>query len=92
MVKGAARKHEAEAAAGFGRIVVKLGTNLLTAGTDRLDLAAMADLVGQVARLRQRGVEVIVVSSGAIAAGRHQLGLDGEKRGIPFRQVLAAVG
>lgn len=77
----------------YRRIVVKLGTNLLTAGTDRLDLEIMAALVGQVARLHQSGRQVLVVSSGAVAAGRHRLGLvNARRKDIPFKQVLAAVG
>ncbi|MBI4286952.1 MAG: glutamate 5-kinase [Chloroflexi bacterium] len=74
------------------RIVVKFGTNLLTAGTDHLDLEVMASLVGQIASLHRQGKEVILVSSGAIAAGRHRLGLKKEHRDIPFKQVLASVG
>lgn len=76
----------------YSRIVVKLGTNLLTAGTDRLNLEVMSSLVGQVARLMQQGGEVIVVSSGAIACGLHRLGAPEERKDIPFRQVLASVG
>jgi len=76
----------------YHRIVAKFGTNVLTAGRARLDLGVMAALVGQVAGLHDRGAEVIVVTSGAIAAGRHRLGLRGEKRDLPHRQVLAAVG
>ena len=83
---------EARGRDGYRRLVVKLGTNLLTAGTDRLDLEVMAGLVGQVARLHRDGYEVIIVSSGAIAAGRHRLGLTRERKDIPFRQVLASVG
>jgi glutamate 5-kinase len=55
----------------------------------------MSSLVAQVAALHKRGAEVLIVTSGAIAAGRHRLGLHDEKRDrkdIPFRQVLAAVG
>jgi len=74
------------------RIVVKLGTNLLTAGTDRLNLEVMSALVGQIARLMQQGGEAIVVSSGAIACGLHRLGEPRERKDIPFRQVLASVG
>lgn len=78
------------------RVVIKVGTNLLTAGTDRLDLEVMSKLVGQIARLHYRGVEVVLVSSGAMAAGRHELGLArGRRKGrrdIPFKQVLASVG
>lgn len=76
----------------YRRLVAKFGTNLLTAGTDHLDLEVMASLVGQVARLHRQGCQVIVVSSGAIAAGRHVLGFPKERRDVPFRQVLAAVG
>ena len=78
----------------YNRIVIKLGTNLLTGGSDRLNLETMASLVGQIARLHKDGVGVVVVSSGAIAAGRQRLGITGEKENkeIPFKQVLAAVG
>jgi glutamate 5-kinase len=76
----------------YSRVVVKLGTNLLTAGTDRLNLEVMSSLVGQVARLMRQGGEVIVVSSGAIACGLHRLGAPEERKDIPFRQVLASVG
>ena len=81
-----------EAPLRYKRIVAKFGTNVLTAGTDRLDLEVMSALVGQVARLHKRGADVIVVTSGAIAAGRHRLGIQRERKDIPFRQVLAAVG
>ena len=76
----------------YRRIVAKLGTNVLTAGTDRLDLEVMAALVGQVARLHKAGAAVLVVTSGAIAAGRHRLGVSRDRKGMPFRQMLAAVG
>lgn len=77
----------------YRRVVAKFGTNLLTAGTDRLDLEVMAALVGQVARLVRRGAQVVVVSSGAVTAGRHRLG-DVRRRGreLAFRHVLAAIG
>jgi len=76
----------------YRRIVAKLGTNLLTAGSDRLDLDTMSSLVDQVARLHAAGAEVILVTSGAIAAGRQRLSHAGTRRDIPIRQVLAAVG
>lgn len=76
----------------YRRLIAKLGTNLLTAGSDRLNLEMMAALVGQVARLHQSGREVIVVTSGAITAGRHRLGSIPRRRDIPVRQVLSAVG
>ena len=76
----------------FQRVIAKFGTNLLTAGTERLDLEVMANLVGQVARLRRSGAQVIVVTSGAIAAGRHRLGDLPRRREVPLRQMLSAVG
>jgi len=76
----------------YHRIVAKFGTSLLTGGSDRLDEGIMSRLVAQVAQLHQQGLEMLVVSSGAIASGRHKLGLTREFRGIPFKQVLASVG
>lgn len=77
----------------YGRLVVKLGTNLLTGGGDRLNLEVMANLVGQMAHLHAEGSDLIMVSSGAIAAGRQRLALDNHHtRVIPLRQVLASVG
>jgi glutamate 5-kinase len=76
----------------YHRIVAKFGTSLLTGGSDRLNQEIMSSLVAQVAQLHQQGLEIIVVSSGAIASGRYKLGLTREVRGIPFKQVLASVG
>ena len=76
----------------YHRIVAKFGTSLLTGGSDRLDEGIMSRLVAQVAQLHQQGLEMLVVSSGAIASGRHKLGLTRELRNIPFKQVLASVG
>ena len=80
----------------YQRIVAKFGTSLLTAGTGRLDLQVMASLVAQVAALRKQGNDVIIVTSGAVAAGRQKLGpaaieamADGD---VPSKQVLASVG
>ncbi len=76
----------------YHRIVAKFGTSLLTGGSDHLNQDIMSSLVGQVAQLHKQGLELIVVSSGAIASGRYKLGLTKELRGIPFKQVLASVG
>ena len=76
----------------YHRIVVKAGTRLLTGGSDRLDLEVIASLAQQTAHLHQQGVQVVLVSSGAVAAGRHLLGSLKADRDIPARQVLAAVG
>ncbi len=76
----------------YRRVVVKCGTGLLTGGGDHLDEGIMSGLVGQVAQLHRQGLELVIVSSGAIASGRYKLGLSRQLRGIPYRQVLAAVG
>jgi len=76
----------------YRRIVAKFGTGLITGGTNHLDQAVMAGLVDQIARLHQQGIEILVVSSGAVAAGREKLGLTRKIRGIPFRQVMASAG
>jgi glutamate 5-kinase len=76
----------------YRRIVAKLGTGLLTLGSDRLDLEIMSSLVEQMARLHRQGKEIIVISSGAIASGRRRLKGVPERKNTPFRQVLASVG
>ncbi|MBI5948803.1 MAG: glutamate 5-kinase [Chloroflexi bacterium] len=76
----------------YRRVVAKFGTSLLTAGSDRLDLEAMSRLVGQVVRLRAQGCEVVVVSSGAQAAGRHRLRNRLREGQTPSRQAYASVG
>jgi glutamate 5-kinase len=76
----------------YRRMVIKLGTSLLTGGSYRLDEKRMADLATQVARLHEQGAEVVIVSSGAIAAGKHKLGINGTSKNTPNKQVLASVG
>ncbi len=76
----------------YKRIVVKLGTNLLTGGTGKLDLKIMDSLVRQIAELHAKGHEIILVSSGAVAAGRERLGIKNKIKDIPFKQVMASVG
>ncbi|GDY24369.1 glutamate 5-kinase [Agarivorans sp. Toyoura001] len=75
-------------------IVVKLGTSVLTGGTSKLDRAHMIELVRQCALLRKAGHQLIVVSSGAIAAGREHLSLTHNNIAptIANKQMLAAVG
>jgi glutamate 5-kinase len=76
----------------YRRIVAKLGTSLLTGGSDHLNEDIMSSLIAQLAELHRQGLEVLVVSSGTIALGRHKLGLTKKLKGIPFKQVLASVG
>ncbi|MDV7104997.1 glutamate 5-kinase [Vibrio sp. TH_r3] len=73
-------------------IVVKLGTSVLTGGTLALDKANMVELVRQCAHLKQHGHSVVIVSSGAIAAGREHLGYPALSNSVASKQMLAAVG
>lgn len=74
------------------RIVVKLGTSTLTAGKKTLSTSALVDLARQCAALRAEGTQVVLVSSGAIAAGREVLGFPALPKHLPAKQMLAAVG
>jgi glutamate 5-kinase len=74
------------------RLVVKVGTAVLTGDAADLDVGRMADLARQIAALRAAGTQVLLVSSGAITAGRARLALRGPRGDIPSRQMLAAVG
>ncbi|MBO9340981.1 MAG: glutamate 5-kinase [Roseiflexus sp.] len=76
----------------FRRIVVKVGTNVLTAGTDKVHRPTIVSLVQQIAAVRNQGVEIVLVSSGAIAVGRERLHFPARRRDIPLKQMLAAVG
>ena len=76
----------------YNRIVVKLGTSLLTGGSDHLDENVISGLVAQVAELHRQGLELLVVSSGAITAGRYKLRLKKRLGGIPYKQVFSSVG
>ncbi len=73
-------------------IVVKLGTSVLTGGTQKIDRAHMVELVRQCAALQRRGHQVVIVSSGAIAAGREHLQYPDLANTIANKQMLAAVG
>lgn len=76
----------------YRRVVIKLGTSVLTAGTDRLHRPRMADLIRQIAVLREAGGQAILVTSGAVLAGWEQLGFPPRKRNLPEKQLFAAIG
>ncbi len=80
----------------YKRIAVKVGSNVLTRPDGTLDVTRMSSLVDQIAELRQHGVEVILISSGAVASGRSELRLTAEeyKRmdSVDQRQLFSAVG
>lgn len=74
------------------RIVVKVGTKVLTAGSRRVSRRVIHRLADDLVRIRKGGREVILVSSGAIAAGSERLRLKEYPRTIPGKQAAAAVG
>jgi glutamate 5-kinase len=74
------------------RIVVKLGTHVVTVDGVALAEERLAGLVEQIAGLRRRGREVVMVSSGAVSMGMRVLGLKERPRSLGLRQACAAVG
>ena len=74
------------------RIVVKVGTSTLTHDTGKLNLNRIDKLIREIADLKNQGKEMILVSSGAIAAGLGKLGLDKKPDSIPEKQAVAAIG
>lgn len=77
---------------GYRRVVVKLGTSVLTSGSLKLDRAHMVELARQMACLMKAGVEVVLCTSGAIAAGKEHLSYPKLPDTIASKQLLAAVG
>lgn len=74
------------------RCVVKIGSALLTNNGQGLDRPAIADWAGQIAGLVKRGVEVVLVSSGAVAAGMQRLGRTARPHALHELQAMAAIG
>ncbi|MCL5103769.1 MAG: glutamate 5-kinase [Armatimonadetes bacterium] len=74
------------------RIVVKIGTSSLVREEGSLDRAKIGGTVGQLADIKKRGKEVILVTSGAIRAGMESLGLTERPKTIPEQQAAAAIG
>ena len=72
--------------------VVKVGSALLTADGRRLDKGVIHGLVQQLITLRERGCEVVLVSSGAVAAGAVRLGFEDRPEDLHSLQAAAAVG
>ncbi len=73
------------------RVVIKIGSGVITTNSG-LDFNRIATICEDVNTLRQRGYEVVLVSSGAIAAGKSDLGIAGRPHTIPLKQAAAAVG
>lgn len=76
----------------FTRIAVKIGSNVLTRRDGTLDVTRMSALVDQVAELHQAGVEIILISSGAVASGRSEIKTSKKLDSVDQRQLFSAVG
>ena len=74
------------------RIVVKVGSNVLTRNDGKLDITRMSAIVDQVAWLSQNGYEVILVSSGAMASGRDEIQVERKLDSVAQRQLYSALG
>ncbi len=74
------------------RIAVKIGSNVLTRADGTLDITRMSALVDQTVALRRKGVEVILISSGAVASGRSEIKIDRKLDPVSARQLYSAVG
>ena len=75
------------------RIVIKIGSSSIThSETGELHLSKIEKLIRQIADLRGAGMEVVLVSSGAIATGRHSLGINEKPSTLSGKQALAAIG
>jgi glutamate 5-kinase len=82
----------ADALAGAKRIVVKVGSSSLTTAEGGIDDTRLEALVDALAMARERGLEVVLVSSGAIAAGLAPLGFKARPRDLARQQAAASVG
>lgn len=74
------------------RIVVKVGSSTLTKNNEKLNMKYINDLVIQISNLVNKGYEVILVSSGAVAAGRNSIGNTIETNSIRQKQAVASIG
>ena len=76
----------------FTRIAVKIGSNVLTRVDGTLDVTRMSAIVDQIALLYKMGVEVILISSGAVASGRSEITPSKKLDSVDQRQLFSAVG
>jgi len=74
------------------RLVVKIGSNILASGDDGLDTVRISSIASDMAELHDKGYDLVLVSSGAIAAGMRKLDLKEKPKTIKLKQAAAAVG
>lgn len=76
----------------YKRIAVKIGSNVLARKDGTLDVTRMSALVDQVAELHKKGVEIVLISSGAVASGRSEIKVGKKLDPVSARQLYSAVG
>lgn len=76
----------------YNRIAIKIGSNVLTTQSGTLDIARMKQLVDQIAYFHNKGVEVILISSGAVASGRSEITPRKKLDSVEVRQLFSAIG
>ena len=74
------------------KIVIKVGSNVLTRSDGHLDITRMSSIIDQIAWLKQQGHDVILVSSGAVACGRRELKVNHDLDTVEQRQLFSALG
>ena len=76
----------------YKRVAVKVGSNVLTRRDGTLNITRMSAIVDQIAELRRRGIEVVLITSGAVASGRSEMRLEEHLDPVSARQLFSAVG
>lgn len=76
----------------FTKIAVKVGSNVLTRRDGTLDVTRVSALVDQIAELHKAGVEVVLISSGAVASGRSEIQVSRRLDSVEQRQLYSAIG
>lgn len=76
----------------YKKIVVKVGSNVVAGADGLADLSVMGQLVAQIAEAKKKGVEVVLVSSGAVASGRNMIKVSDRMDPVARRQLLSSIG
>lgn len=76
----------------YKRIVIKIGSSLLSSGKTKLDFSFIREITGQIGDLIKAGKDIVIVSSGAIALGMSVLRLESRPKELAYLQAVAAIG
>ncbi|MFD0764751.1 glutamate 5-kinase [Mucilaginibacter lutimaris] len=76
----------------YRRIIIKIGSNVITRADGLPDVERISHLVDQIAAIKKQGIEVILVSSGAVASGRSLISVSEKSDAVSIRQLLASIG